>query len=290
LPPAVWVDNGLKMDQQPIRQAFGSPGGKTYLAPKIVKMVPPHTTYVEPFAGGAAVYFRKAPSNIEVLNDKDAEIAFAFQFLRDMTPQQFSQLKKYDWEKRLSLFYRLKGSKPKTDLERFRRFYYLRKASFGTGGQSFNHGMEGGYVGVDHLWRVHERLKRSRIYAKHALNLIEKYDSPGTFFYLDPPYPGRDLIGSSDKYTVQDLDEMVKKLRHIKGKFMLSLNREHAKRLPKNWHIKRVLVHRSLILNTGEALPDEYEIIATNYNPLPKFRQPTRPKNKYPEPERLLYR
>ena len=110
------------------------------------------------------------------------------------------------------------------------------------------------------------------------------------FFYLDPPYPGRDFIGSADKYTVQNLDEMVKKLRHIKGKFMLSLNREHAKRLPKSWHIKRVFVRRSLILNTGEALPNEYEIIATNYNPLPKLRQPAKLKSRYTEPETLLYR
>ena len=56
---------------KPVQQAFGSPGGKSYLAPRIASMMPPHKTYVEPFAGGAAVFFRKVPSQKEVLSDKD---------------------------------------------------------------------------------------------------------------------------------------------------------------------------------------------------------------------------
>jgi len=35
-----------------VRQAFGSPGGKSYLAPRIATMLPPHKVYVEPFVGG----------------------------------------------------------------------------------------------------------------------------------------------------------------------------------------------------------------------------------------------
>src|SRR5260370_733371 len=53
-------------------------GGKNRLATKIISLLPEHTTYVEPFAGGAQVLFHKPPSNIEVLNDLDYDVVNFF--------------------------------------------------------------------------------------------------------------------------------------------------------------------------------------------------------------------
>src|SRR3979409_1418103 len=53
-------------------------GGKNRLATKIISLLPEHTTYVEPFAGGAQVFFHKPPSPVEVLNDLDGEIVNFF--------------------------------------------------------------------------------------------------------------------------------------------------------------------------------------------------------------------
>ena len=46
-------------------------GGKSRLAAHLVPLLPEHTTYVEPFCGGCAVFFRKERSNAEILNDRD---------------------------------------------------------------------------------------------------------------------------------------------------------------------------------------------------------------------------
>src|SRR6266478_2787679 len=53
-------------------------GGKNRLATKIISLLPEHTTYVEPFAGGAQVLFHKPPSHVEVLNDLDFDIVNFF--------------------------------------------------------------------------------------------------------------------------------------------------------------------------------------------------------------------
>lgn len=274
---------------KPVQQAFGSPGGKSYLAPRIAAMMPPHKTYVEPFAGGAAVFFRKEPSQKEVLSDKDAEIAFAFKFLRDMTPDQWKRLEKKDWVKRQRTFDKVKASKPKDDVERFYRFYYLRRASFGKGGKSFSTADEGKPIGIDRLQRVGERLKNTKVYSTDAKSLIDKYDSPDTFFYLDPPYPNRAFIGQTFKdWTEDDLKVLISKLQCIEGKFALSLGTEHARLMPQNWHVNRVKVWRRIPAGGGEFnQTSQFEIIATNYDPkqkmvgtMPKatLRQPVQPK------------
>jgi DNA adenine methylase len=49
-------------------------GGKQKLVRTIVGFMPEHKMYVEPFLGGAAVYFGKQASDIEVINTTTRKI------------------------------------------------------------------------------------------------------------------------------------------------------------------------------------------------------------------------
>jgi DNA adenine methylase len=60
---------------RPIKSLLRFVGGKSRLTAQIVERIPPHLAYVEPFAGGAWVFFQKQPSQVEVLNDLDGELA-----------------------------------------------------------------------------------------------------------------------------------------------------------------------------------------------------------------------
>ena len=57
-------------------------GGKTRLAKTIIARMPAHTCYVEVFAGGAAVFFSKPPSETEVLNDRDGDLVNMYRILK----------------------------------------------------------------------------------------------------------------------------------------------------------------------------------------------------------------
>ncbi|SFB30664.1 D12 class N6 adenine-specific DNA methyltransferase [Azotobacter beijerinckii] len=50
-------------------------GGKRRLAERIFPFFPRHTCYVEPFSGGAALFFlRPVPAEVEVLNDINGDL------------------------------------------------------------------------------------------------------------------------------------------------------------------------------------------------------------------------
>ena len=62
-------------------------GGKSRIRKAIIPLLPPHTCYVEPFAGAAWVLFGKPLSDVEVLNDIDQELVNFFRVVREQ-PQE----------------------------------------------------------------------------------------------------------------------------------------------------------------------------------------------------------
>ncbi|MDR2743329.1 MAG: DNA adenine methylase, partial [Treponema sp.] len=61
-------------------------GGKPLLANIILGLMPPHRLYCEPFLGGAAIFFAKEPSRVEIINDSNGEIINFYEvFQRDFT-------------------------------------------------------------------------------------------------------------------------------------------------------------------------------------------------------------
>src|SRR6202142_2044832 len=59
-------------------------GGKHYLAQKIIALMPPHTHFVEPYAGGLAVLLAKSCEGVsEVVNDLNGTFTNFWQVLQD---------------------------------------------------------------------------------------------------------------------------------------------------------------------------------------------------------------
>src|SRR5215467_2769474 len=106
-------------------------GGKNRLAKQLISFFPIHTTYVEPFAGGAQVFFHKAPSEVEVLNDLDGEIVNFFRVCQWHYEELIRYLKFCLISRKLYDQFLLTAPSLLTDVQRAGRFLYLQKNGYG---------------------------------------------------------------------------------------------------------------------------------------------------------------
>ena len=204
-------------------------GGKRRIAAKLVSLIPDHTTYVEPFAGGAQVFFHKPRSKVEVLNDLDLEI---INFLRIVQrhPHELSRLLRWQPASR-RLFDQHLRQPPEslTDIECAARFYYLQNNSWSgkRKRQNFHYGVQKppSYAPASlpkRLEQVAQRLDRVQLEALPYEAILKRYDRPTTFFYCDPPYVGVDLY--QHNFSDEQFEELARHLASLKGRFLLSIN------------------------------------------------------------------
>src|SRR3990167_7964424 len=117
-----------------VKPAFGSPGGKFFVAGKLVALFPEHDRYIEPFIGGGSVLFRKKKTESEFINDKDEEIIFCYKLIQELADQQLEALRKMDWKTSKETFNKLlteyKESPEHNDpVYKFYRYTYIKAAS-----------------------------------------------------------------------------------------------------------------------------------------------------------------
>ena len=213
---------GMRAESTEVEKTiWGSPAGKKRLANRLVAMLPAHKTYVEPFAGSAAVLFAKEPSDVEVINDADLEIADAYRLVKKLTPEGLAKLKKLPWVGDEKTFKRLLDVEPEDDVERLHRFLYLTHFSYGKmRGQSFSPTVVG--VEATTIKRIEKfapRLKKVKVYGGDYEKVVRKYDTKDTAFFLDPPYPGYNVDVGEGEF---DEERFFKLLKSLKGRFLIT--------------------------------------------------------------------
>jgi DNA adenine methylase len=231
-------------------------GGKNRLAKKIISMLPEHTTYVEAFAGGAQVFFHKPPSNVEVLNDLDFDIVNFYRVCQWHYEEFVRYLRFSVASRKLHELHVKSDPATLTDIQRAGRFFYLQKNSFGglILKQKFHYGIAqpSNYNPEripEIIERTHQRLARVQIESLPYEQILEKYDRPTTFFYLDPPYWGPKLYKFN--FTGSDFFRLAERLAKLKGKFILSLNDRPEVRET----FKKFRIAREEISYTAQAKP-----------------------------------
>ena len=90
---------GSPMDSSnaPTRPALRYYGGKWLIAPWIIPFFPEHRAYLEPCVGGASVFARKRPCEVEILNDANGRLVNFFRQLRDNTAELRRRIELTPW-------------------------------------------------------------------------------------------------------------------------------------------------------------------------------------------------
>jgi site-specific DNA-adenine methylase len=243
---------------------WGSPAGKKHLAPRLVKLILPHKTYVEPFAGSAAVFFEKPPSDKEVLADADPEIAFAYRALSTLTDRELAELKKKDWTGRPTLFRAMQQAKPRSKLEKLYKFLYVSNFSYAhirRGG--FNPASDGAAGRtIKRIEKHRDRLRGVTVRSAHYADVVKEFDGKNTFFFLDPPYSGHNIAVGEDRF---DEDEFRKVLDGIKGKFLVTYG-TRGKLDTSGFHVRKIRTRRTVAYMRGVGGPKTLpQLLIANY-------------------------
>ena len=208
-------------------------GGKQRIANWICSMIPKHRIYCEPFFGGGAVFFTKAPSFLEVINDKNECLVNFYLMIQNNFEELAAKIRTTLHSEAMFLRARqiYNGEIQVDDNEKAAAtwlvFTQSRLAS-AKASWKYDNGTDGSHYGIVELhnrqnfcpW-LQKRLSKVQISCRDAIQVIRNRDTADTFFYLDPPYPGTNQ-GHYRGYTFDDLEELLRCLQNIKGKFALS--------------------------------------------------------------------
>jgi DNA adenine methylase len=204
-------------------------GGKVNMLQHILPNIPAHKVYVEPFFGGGAVFFAKEKSQSEIINDLNS---FVINFY-EVCISDFDNLKA---KIEATIFARATYSVANSiyrmphlfsKLQQAWAFYIATNMGFGCriGSWGFDKYGKRAKAFLNKKLRfddsIFERLKTAQVENSDAIKIVDLYDVPDAWFYVDPPYINSHM-GHYAGYSENDYRQLLERLSLIKGKFLLS--------------------------------------------------------------------
>jgi len=256
-------------------------GGKSRLARLLMRVggaFPPHRIYVEPFFGGGSIFFAKPLAEVNVINDVDEQLMSFYRKFRqlpilecDMTPDRER------WER---LREQLKLRQPLEPCD----YLYLNKMSWNCRMEAFSPKRAARCRGPPEKQKTcmirtllrdfslyREKLAAATIHSEDYRRILDRYDSPETFFFLDPPYFAEKLRGTREcLYRMYggcevDPEEVYEAVRKLRGKFMLTYpNLPEIRELFGEFNQATVGWRYTALVGAGRK-PFVEELIITNY-------------------------
>jgi DNA adenine methylase len=260
-------------DGKSLKPFFNRIGSKYSLIKDIITLIPPHTTYVEAFVGGGSIFWNKSPAKKSVINDLDKELIEGYRILKriptsvDMTILDNSkQVGKY--YPAVEKFINSVTSKS-PDRDKLLAFTEKYAGTFGS------KGFDGIYrnPSIGNKWKQIDQykalLKPTTIVSKDYLQVLKDYDSPTTFFFLDPPYEVEAEHKFKEGYyksSIIDYEKMNDALKQIKGKFLLTINNsKYIRDVFKDFNQKTLIVRNPSQRGISKEAENRKELFISNY-------------------------
>jgi DNA adenine methylase len=252
-------------------------GGKQNLVDVILPMIPRHRLYCEPFTGGAAVFFAKPPSAVEILNDLNPEMINFYEVLKTDFDALAAEVGVSLHSRKMHHHSCVVYANP--DLfDRVKRawaVWYSAATSYGSMlGAAWGSDALGKRIGAfnnkkaDFCEALSQRVANARFENCDACKIIQTYDAEDSFFYADPPYVGADQ-GHYAGYTQEHFDALLETLAAIKGKFLLSSYPNAALAgyvKTYGWSQAEVQMNNSMAASERGHLVVKTEVLTANYH------------------------
>jgi DNA adenine methylase len=225
--------------------------------PKITR----HECYCEVFAGGLAVLLAKEPSKIEVVNDLNSDLVNFYRCVRFHCDEL---IKEIQWTvTSREEFAAMKASKALTDIQRAALWFRIQSVSFGGDGESYGIARKSGgavnksrYALMEKIGQLNARLDRVNIENLDWERCLRLYDSPETFFFLDPPYIGGS-IKNYEAWTREHCEHLREVLEGLKGRWLLTINDSEETRSVFNG-LRLLSLKRRLTIRNNTGSQKEY--------------------------------
>jgi DNA adenine methylase len=227
----VWPPQIAQVENVPkTHTLFPWPGGKTRLLQHLLPLLSdnPHTCYVEPFAGGAALLFAREPAKVEVLNDINGELVRLYRVVAHHLDEFVRHFRWALTSREMFRWAKLQHVDALTDIQRAARFFYLQRLAFGgkAQGQTFGGGTSPKRINLlrleEDLSAAHLRLHGVVIESLPWDECIRRYDTPASLFFLDPPYWQTEGYGVP--FPLEQYEAMANLLAGLKGRAILTIN------------------------------------------------------------------
>ena len=204
-------------------------GGKQALFPTIIKRFPTgyqNMVYVEVFGGGGSVLLNKERSVREVLNDANGNHINLYPVVREH-PEELKDRLLYVLHNRedFKLAQRRLAQFPPADpIQRAADFYQIIRQSYAGNGKQFSPVARSMWAGFPAIDRVAGRLQGVTLEIEDFETIFQRYDSPNTHFYLDPPYFFTEDYYPGNIFQRKDHARLAAILLHAEGLWLLSYN------------------------------------------------------------------
>lgn len=255
-------------------------GGKQTMTSVILKLIPEHKLYCEPFMGGGAIFFAKEKSSVEVINDLDNRVVNFYQVCKENFDllnyliQRTAHSRSVHQEAAIVL----KNPEYYGNIYKAWAFWVQTNMSFSScmfAGWAYgrkNNNCEKTTANKKILFSedYKTRLDKVQIENRDAIKVITSRDMEDSFFYCDPPYYNANM-GHYSGYKVEDFGNLLICLSNIKGKFLLSsyeseLVEKYTRK--NNWETIKIKKRLSV---THKVKRDKVEVLTANY-PITKIK------------------
>jgi DNA adenine methylase len=183
----------VPIEYQQLNSPFRYAGGKFYARKLILPLIPDHDVYIEPFCGGASIFFAKPKSKKNVLNDFDVQLINCFEHIRDKPEDLIRRLHGQQATKERHAYYK-NTYRPRTDLDRAVRWYYLNRTSYSGIMKAVNcfFGYGDKFSMRPENWprsirKTSEKLAKVKLTSVDFVKCIDSAPD-GSFLFIDPPY------------------------------------------------------------------------------------------------------